>query len=338
MSKKKTGPAIILTLFIVTCFSWGIGKGYKNDSIPFKKQLVALNNAIDLFFFRVSPNKEVILGKENWLYYHWPGRKEKSGGKHEDLLFSQEELAAIAENCVKQKEFLEAQGKEFVIIIAPDKERIQYENLPREYSEVAKPNRVLQFVKYLRENTEVRVIYPYEELLQAKKQSKESMYYRMDSHWNQIGAYVGTRELLQELGIEMPNMTEERIRVSEKGHTEGDLAYVLGLEKVLERFNIEYDVEGYNTHSAKILEWNLRDTIRYQAEGADPRKIYVVRDSFATNMADYIGSQFSSSYLVYKEAYSYENFLEKNPDIFVYETVERFFDELGTFSVQNTVR
>ena len=338
MSKKKTGPAIILALFIITCFSWSIGKGYKNDSIPFKKQLVTLNNAIDLFLFRVSPNEEVILGKENWLYYHWAGGDSSLEGEVEPSPFSHEELAAIAENCVKQKEFLEVQGKEFVIVIAPDKERIYYENLPSKYSSVTKADRGLQCVKYLRENTDVRVVYPYEELLWVKGQLKEDLYYRTDSHWNPIGAYIGSRELLQELGIRMPELGSECLTISKEEYRAGDLTYMLGVEQMLEKFDVEYRVKGYDTHSSKMLEGNLRDTIRYQAEGADPRKLYMVRDSFASNMADYIGSQFNSSYLKYKEAYSYEDFLKKDPDIFVYETVERDLEELVNFSVQDAGR
>ncbi len=113
---------------------------------------------------------------------------------------------------------------------------------------------------------------------------------------------------------------------------------MLGLEQMLEKFDVEYRVKGYDTHSSKMLEGNLRDTIRYRAKGADSRKLYMVRDSFASNMADYIGSQFNNSYLKYKKAYSYEDFLEKNPDIFVYETVERDLEELMNFSVQDIVR
>lgn len=51
-------------------------------------------------------------------------------------------------------------------------------------------------------------------------------------------------------------------------------------------------------------------------------------------MSAYIGSQFTDTYMRHKNTYSYEDFAEQDPDIFVYETVERYADKLMTFSIQ----
>ena len=67
---------------------------------------------------------------------------------------------------------------------------------------------------------------------------------------------------------------------------------------------------------------------------ADPRSIYVIRDSFSSHMAMYIGSQFTDSILRYSQTYSYDDLIEYDPDIVVYETVERYVGELATFSIR----
>ena len=49
-------------------------------------------------------------------------------------------------------------------------------------------------------------------------------------------------------------------------------------------------------------------------------------------MAPYIGSQFNESYFRYSNTYSYEDLEKQDPDIIVYEVVERNIDQLGSFS------
>ena len=44
-------------------------ESYYNDNIPFRNQLIRLNSSIDYFLFKQSPNKNVSLGKEGWLFY-----------------------------------------------------------------------------------------------------------------------------------------------------------------------------------------------------------------------------------------------------------------------------
>lgn len=78
-------------------------------------------------------------------------------------------------------------------------------------------------------------------------------------------------------------------------------------------------MSGYNVHNRETIEWDFYNAIIYHAEGADPRRIYVYRDSFASQMSDYIGSQFTDSYLRLSHTYTYDDFLQQNPDIFVYE-------------------
>lgn len=76
------------------------------------------------------------------------------------------------------------------------------------------------------------------------------------------------------------------------------------------------------------------DVLSYSAQNADNRSIYILRDSFTSAMAPYIGSQFRESYMRHVSSYTYEDLEKQDPDIVVYETVERTVDLLGTFSFQ----
>lgn len=332
--KERKGSILILAAFVVLCFSWSVGKGYKTDNIPFKNQLIEINNSIDYFAFHKSSNERVILGEGHWLFYDCEDDGDPIGSYQGTNLFTEADLLAIKNNCIAQRDFLASQGKEFVIFIVPNKERVYYEYLPEKYGKPAERYRVLQVVEYLRENTDLRVVYPYEDLMKTKEVLKENLYYKTDSHWNEIGGYVGARALLGELGIEIPEITEKQMKISEKKSRQGDLAKVLGLNKILKSFDMEYQVEGHDTHDVRTIQWDLKDKLCYRADGADPRKIYIFRDSFSTAIADYVGSQFQESCLKYKLAYSYEDFKEEDPDIFVIETVERYVEELSRFSIK----
>ena len=53
-----------------------------------------------------------------------------------------------------------------------------------------------QIVEYLKTNTDIRVVYPYEELMRFKeKYPDEPLYYHLDTHWNELGAYIGAKAL-----------------------------------------------------------------------------------------------------------------------------------------------
>lgn len=370
MKKKKMGPRIIFGAFLVIiCFSWffwifgekyfdtsnyenrekapapnlTIDNYYRfsrkytkyfNDNIPFRNNLITVNSSIDYFIFKKSSSDYVIVGNDNWLFYNRIDDGDPISCYKGTNLLSESELQTIAQNCVNQRDFLSEQGIEFVIYIAPNKERIYSEKMPSQYGEPAKNYQALQIVNYLRKNTDLRVVYPYDELMKAKTKIPYNIWYKTDTHWNLLGGYVGASALLKELGIEMPAIDSDRIQIKTGDDFSGDLSAMLNLKSQLKFADKEYFITGYNTHGMKNIEWDFDNMISYSAINADPRTIYVERDSFSSNMSSYIGSQFNNTYLRHKRTYSYDDFDYCNPDIFVYETVERNICDLCNFSIQ----
>ena len=66
----------------------------------------------------------------------------------------------------------------------------------------------------MRENTDLRVVYPYEELIESKDKLDNNIYYLTDTHWNFVGGYIGSVELLKELGIDMPSVDDDAISIT----------------------------------------------------------------------------------------------------------------------------
>ena len=305
-----------------------------NDNLQFRNSLIMMNSAIDYFCFKRSSSPYVAIGTDDYLFYTREDDGDPIACYKGENLYSEEELRAIADNCIAQRDFLSNQGKEFAIFIAPNKERIYYDCMPERYGEPADNYRVLQIYNYLKENTDLRVVYPYEELMEAKAELPVNIWCKTDTHWNDVGAYVGARALMAEFGISMPKITDEGVKVITGGNTSGDLASMLNLNKQLRHTDHEYTVEGFDKHDMVTVEWNSSEAFIYRSQDADPRKIYVIRDSFMTAMAPFLGSQFNESHLRHKATYTYEDLETQDPDIVVYETVERYAGELMRFSIQ----
>lgn len=108
---------------------------YYNDNLPYRDFLIQCDSIFNFFLFHESSVEAVIIGKENWLFYD--SRKKSDGDTLADLygdnLFTQEELQTICDNLSKAKDSLNAEGIQFVLFIAPNKERVYQSYLPRQY-------------------------------------------------------------------------------------------------------------------------------------------------------------------------------------------------------------
>lgn len=307
---------------------------YFNDNIPFRNNMITLNNAIDYFVFKKSASDRVIVGDDNWLFYCRTDDGDPVGCYKGTNLLSDEQLCQIKQNCLLQRDFLAEQGKEFVIFIAPNKERVYSEYMPEQYGKPAENYQALQIYNYLKENTDLKIVYPYDELMEAKKNIDYNIYSKTDTHWNYIGGYIGACALLDVLDIEMPKITDSQMTITVGDEVSGDLAGMLNLNNQLKFADHSYTVSGYDDHNMQVIEEDFNTMYSYSANNADPRKIYVLRDSFSTHMARYIGSQFSESYLRHRNTYSYDDLVNINPDIVVFEIVERYVWYLQYFSIQ----
>jgi hypothetical protein len=96
----------------------------------------------------------------------------------------------------------------------------------------------------------------------------------------------------------------------------------------------DYVLSGYDMYHLVTDKHDLTGEYIYHCEGADQRKLFMLRDSFADAMDDFIASMFDASYMVHYSSYTNELVDREQPDIFVYETVERRLGELLTFRIE----
>lgn len=291
---------------------------YYNDALPFRSQLVTCNSQIGYFIFHESPNgSTVITGKDDWLFYSDPLDGDSIGCYKGYYMRDEAQLQRIAYNMQQTQAYLKERGVEFVLLIAPNKERMYPEMLPDYYGEPAEIYLTLQVVQYLRENTDIPVVYAYEALMETKKSNPQiELYYRGDSHWNAAGGYVGGRALLGELGIALPALEDTDVRpIPDDEHC--DLAKMISMQSYFESIGMDYVVDGY------VREGQRKDS----------RKLFVNMDSFGAAIREVLDSQFEQNFMVYRADYTSDMIAEQKPDIFVFEVVERSVPMLEVYKI-----
>lgn len=304
-------------------------EAYYNDNLPFRNQLIRFHNSIDYFLFKQSSSERVAIGKNGWLFYC----DKTNGNPIEQSLgywnFTSSQLQTIANNLMSAKRVLESQGIEFVLFIAPNKETIYMDELPDYYEVKSSYTSTDQLIDYLTENTDIRVVYPKQDLLNMKKNLNMILYHKLDTHWNYAGAYIGAKNLAEELGINMPSLNE--ISLKSISTSSGDLTKMLNI--TIKNGDNDYNISDISTLNTINEKKDFDTELIYHTAGADSRKLFVQRDSFSTKLAPSLSTQFEHSMWVHKKYFSQQQLFDYDADIFVLELVERNEKELIKFKI-----
>lgn len=307
-------------------------EAYYNDNIPFREQLVRLNNYIDHFIFKQFSNGNVVMGKDGWLFYKGDTDPVRQSMGYWNL-FTDKQLEIIANNLMSSSEVLESMGIEFVLFIAPNKETIYREEIPYELK--SETTCTDQLVNYLKENTDIRVVYPKDELLKAKSEKPDQLlYHKLDTHWNSAGAYIGAVSLAKELGKDMPLIDE--VDLEPFYNSTGDLTNMLGGISI-KNGDLDYNVTDASSLKTENKKYDFNTEYIYYTPGADQRTLFVSRDSFSTALAPFIAKQFENSVFIHRKFFNIQQIFDYKSDIFVYETVERFIGDLEYFCIPSSV-
>ena len=270
------------------------------DDIPFRGQVSQFNTGLT----RLASNKtyinstQVILGKNDWLFFK-PTLDDYEGNN----LFSDAEKNQILYQILKQKDILEKLGLELVLYIAPNKASIYPENMSDTIIKSNQISKAEDLIEFLRKNSDITIIYPKKELIDAKTIAE--LYYKSDTHWNDVGGYVGTQAFVKEvLGID-DKLAKDKI-VSREGNRIGDLSKVANLT---------------NIYTDKLLYEEVKADISVEPIN---KKVYWVGDSFQVEIGKYLPKYVrEASFVDDDAAYDFFEMYCAAPDIIVWEIVER---------------
>lgn len=328
---------------------------YYNDRVPFRSSIITMNNTItnaseDIYKVKIRPvlvsvlygtgkgeenkqeylppniiNDKVIEGRNEWLFYYGDNSVNYYLGNN---LMTEEEMKNYAERVRTLYDLCEKKGIEFQIIIMPNKEQVYDEYMPS-YSIENEYKRVPRLVDYIKENTGIEVLYILEEIRAAKKYGQ--LYYQCDTHWNELGAYIGVQELYKNIGVDITSI--EDIVYSEETKNGGDLIGLGALNESKYTKDIGYNVK-YKEHISFIE--NTREytddngeTYTYMSitsEAEESKKLVLIGDSFRNAMVPYLAKDFSDASIIYRNVVGKDmaNAEIKSAEVLILQFVERY--------------
>ena len=306
-----------------------------NDHLPFRNQLLTLHGLTEYKLLKTSSSQSVIVGKDGWLFYKGAqvADEDPIGDYRGTDLFTEEELQKIAANFTAARDELAARGSDFVIYIAPNKERVYSEYMPDMYGEPASYGTMQQVVDYLSANTDLKVVCGYEDLMAFRAENPDTdLYYKYDTHWNNLGAYIGSERLVNALGYDFTPL--EYVEIEDRHTGSYDLARLIHLGSTLNDCP-NYVISGYTPHPMETVSEDNGKVFRYRTtDGTAPGgKLFVIGDSFSTMMSPYLACHYQSGYMTFYYHYSHGQLLREEPDAVVYETVERYIGNMLDFTL-----
>lgn len=259
----------------------------------------------------------VFAGKEKWLFYQSTVDGDTMADFYGSNAFSVSQMKAIADNLMKQRDKVEAEGARFVLLIVPNKESVYFEYLPDEIAaKKAESSRTDDLVGYLQANTDLDIIYMKDKYLSVKDETQ--IYYKTDTHWNMVGCYMALQEVLHKLYGTYVDARE--ITFQEHMHDfAGDLATMAGV-------GVTYGID--------TVYFMGEDQAREEQKVED--SLLLVGDSFAEFLLLECPYYFKGG-VINGDIVPYDyNFakataakLSQKPDVVLWECCERHIDRMG---------
>ncbi|MBR3929431.1 MAG: hypothetical protein IKJ65_10570 [Clostridia bacterium] len=310
-------------------------EAYFNDTMPFRNRLIAQNNLIDHKLFRISSVAHVLVGSDGFLFYHPNGNDGDPIGDYMGTTeYSEYDVKLITHRLLRAQYDLEKEGRRFAVLFAPNKETMYAQAYLPGIQKLNEQSRADKLYEHLI-TTDLNIVYPKDELKKVMEAHPDwYTYYKTDTHWNSIGAYVGTQLTMEKLGLPINDI--ESVRVIEKQRAPGDLAYMLGMTDALPD-DADYNIVDTSAPAAirKDASFGDGDTmVRYTNTEGNGKTLLVVRDSFAVFMMPYFNNHFSECIYIHVSHYNPSMIQEYDPDYVIYETVERYIENSANFYVK----
>ena len=290
-------------------------------------QIFSINNTISK-----HGNSRVLTGKDGWYFL----KADNSIRNFQNIdLFTEDELKTIAKYLTDFNNWAKANNKDFYYVIAPDKNKIYGEYFSDAILKI-NPNeksRANQLVAYLKKNTDIKTLYFYDTLYSQK--DKGLSFFKRDTHWNRLGAYLAYKDLMAEIT---------------KYHK--DIKPVIPYT-VNEAPDINPDMESYfpslvsphdttlykvpEVHETATCDTNMptnRDISCINSDKTKHKNLIVFRDSFTINMAPYLRNTFGKSRFLWHYVPTPEElkYAKDNADIIILENVERMLPSNKKFN------
>ena len=297
---------------------------YFNDQFGFRKRLIYWLNVTKVAALGVSPSPKVIFGSNRWLYY---GEEDVPYFRAVRPLTAAQ-LDRWQERLEKRQAWLADRGIPYLVVFAPIKSTVYPEYMPRAYNRVGTISRLDQLIAHLEAHSDLTVVDLRTAILGEK--SRNQVFYRTDSHWNNRGAYAGYTQIVKALSLwfpqieAVPSSAFEECNHSEPGR---DLPLMLGMRPYFwDRYVDLKMIKPGLAHEVKPPPPGNSpargDDIAFEHPDKRLPRLVMFRDSFATWLMPLLSENFSR--VLYSWQYTLDgDIVERElPDVVIQEMAE----------------
>ncbi len=302
-------------------------ESYFDDNFGLRNSLISWGSSIKVNLFKSSVHPQnVKFGKSGWLFYNKIDGAIFNSYTHQNLL-TKKELDSLIEVWENRKINLESKSIKYIMAVWPDKSTIYPEYLPlimqaQIIDTISKTDQVLNFLHSSKSS--IPFIAVRNKLMEEKKKNK--LYRRLDTHWNQIGAFYSYHYFMEEtsdiLGVVPYNL--EDFTITYHDESKGDLLSMLGICETnsFSETNPTLQLHDNNLTTTKS-QGKYQNSLIFKNEKCDNRlKVLVFRDSFTDALIPFFKNHFYETHFVW---FDYQNHIVEaiQPDIVITSFVER---------------
>ncbi len=287
-----------------------------SDNFALRPMLITAYGYIGENIFKTSTSKEVIIGKDNFLFF----TQTLDSFTGEDQL-SKEEIDQICLSLKAKQNILEGQGIEFLFTVAPNKNTIYPDKMPNRY--IKKPNTSNMEKLYAGlDSYDINYVNLAPSLIKAN--DTYQVYHKLDSHWNNFGAAIAYEDIMNATQGLVPDKTY--MTYADKNFTQvenhlGDLGAMHLPASDKRDIQVDYNLEKSYKSKRPIVNLEAIEIIT-QNENADKRAI-IYRDSFFNAQINFFSNNYG--YVQYSRKVPYDFTIPNavSADIVILEIVER---------------
>jgi len=275
-----------------------------------------------------SVYSNAIIGKNGWIFY--TGDRSIAGYQNIDAL-NNKKLMNFKRKLDSLNADLKARGITLLVVIPPNKSTIYPQYMPNEIPVLGQRSSLDQFVDYMKSNGDAFILDLRPVLLDAGR--SQAIYYKTDTHWNDLGAYYGYIKILRALELDYPLLTPRPLsdfKYTYVGDSVRDLPLLMGLSKHTEENWILIPSFANQLEESKIALPDGRYIRTVINTDRQLPKLLVFGDSFYDSLAHFIEPHFSTvktiPFKYEKGIWSLDWIQRENPDIVIIEIVERYID------------
>jgi alginate O-acetyltransferase complex protein AlgJ len=305
-------------------------KTYFDTHFSFRGLLTRLHAWLKVRVFGVSSSTSVTLGKDGWLFYAGEQIVDDYRRIHP---FTVPQLEQWTRLLKARHDWLRDRGIPYVVFVAPNPQTLYPEYMPDAIVRSNGPSRLDQLVSYAGAHGDVDILDLRPGLIAAKR--RERVYYKTDTHWNQLGGFVAYRELAEWLGKQFPLWRADTLEDFERRETpnwHGGLAYMLGDPRLfgetrvtfLPRRPVDVRSDGRPLGPDETSDaWVIRRLVVRESPGGELETALVFRDSFFSAPAQFLSLHFRRMVLVWGKTLDPSIVERERPDVVIQEFVER---------------